>query len=65
MNPNELNEGDTVAESPVGPGKITGFSERGYPQVNEVTVACLKRTDGKFFDPHGHYKKDAENADPA
>ena len=58
MNPNELNVGDTVAKSPVGEGAITGFSQRGYPQVNHIAVACLIRTDEVVFDPHGHYAKD-------
>jgi len=51
-----LHEGDVVIESPVGPGKITGFSQRGYPEVNHITVAYLKRADGTMFDPHGHYR---------
>ncbi len=51
--PHELGKGDVVADSPVGPGVITGFSERGYPQVKHVTVAWLKRADGLVFDPNG------------
>lgn len=58
MTPYELNEGDTIADSPVGPGVITDFSERGYPRVNRVAVAYLRRTDGLVFDPHGHYAKE-------
>ena len=58
MNPNELNVGDTVTKSPVGEGVITGFSQRGYPQVNYITVACLIRTDGVVCDPHGNYAKE-------
>ena len=55
--------GDTVAESPVGPGTVTDITDAGYPRVNHVAVACLKRTDGVVFDPYGHYaKKEATNA---
>ena len=57
MNPSYFATGDTVAVSPVGPGTITGITQAGYPQVNDVAVACLKRTDGEVFDPHGHYAK--------
>jgi hypothetical protein len=49
--------GDKVIDSPVGPGEVTGFSEVGYPQVNHVAVARLKREDGRVFDPFGHYDK--------
>lgn len=37
----ELEIGTQVIDSPVGPGSITGFSERGLPQVNDITVAWL------------------------
>ena len=57
MNPYEFRVGDTVSDSPVGAGTITGTTERGYPQVNHVAVVFLKRTDGVVFDPHGHYSK--------
>lgn len=52
MNPDELHIGDTVEASPVGPGVITDFTERGYPRVNHVAVAWLRRTDGGQYDPH-------------
>lgn len=55
-----LRDDDTVIDSPIGPGKITGFSARGYPQVNHITVARLKRADGFVFDPHGSYAKDTK-----
>lgn len=58
MRPDCLQVGDTVADSPVGPGVITGITEAGYPQVNHVAVARLKRTDGVVFDPYGSYKKE-------
>ena len=58
MDPENLRIGDTIEDSPVGAGTITGASERGYPQVNHVTVARLRRTDGVIFDPHGTYEKD-------
>lgn len=51
--------GDVIIDSPVGPGTLTGASERGYPMVNHITVACCKRDDGAVFDPHGHYDKPA------
>jgi hypothetical protein len=54
-----LNVGDTVAESPLGAGRITGFSERGFPMVDRVTVAWLRRTDGAMFDPYGVADKSA------
>ena len=58
MHPNEIRIGDMIAESPVGPGVITGITEAGYPQVNHVAVVCLKRTDGVVFDPYGKYKNE-------
>ena len=58
MSPDYINVGDDVAESPVGPGKVTDITQAGYPQVNGVAVACLKRTDGVVFDPYGHYAKE-------
>ena len=57
MHPDYIQIGDTIAESPVGPGVMTGVTDAGYPQVNHVAVVCLKRTDGKVFDPFGHYGK--------
>ena len=45
---------DPVEDSPVGPGVVTGFTERGYPQVNHVAVAWLRLTDGATYDPHNH-----------
>lgn len=54
MNPEYLEIGDTIEDSPVGSGTITGVTERGYPQVNHVAVAWLKRTDGIVFNPHNH-----------
>lgn len=55
MRPNEIRIGDTVADSGVGAGTITDFSEAGYPQVNGVSVAWLVRTDGAQFDPWGKH----------
>ena len=46
----ELN--DPVADSPVGPGTVTGFTPRGYPQVNHVAVTWVRLTDGTTYDPH-------------
>lgn len=54
MNADILMIGDTVLRSPVGPGAITGFTERGFPQVNRIAAAWLVRTDGVTFDPWRH-----------
>lgn len=48
----ELLVGDEVTDSPLGPGKITGFSERGFPMVERVTVAWLRLPTGELFDPY-------------
>lgn len=45
--------GDLVQQSPVGSGKITDFSDRGYPRVNFVAVAWLVLESGEVYDPHG------------
>lgn len=45
--------GDVVLEGAVGPGKITSFTSRGVPRVNEVPAAWLKRADGFVYDPMG------------
>jgi len=52
MNANELQIGDAVSESPVGPGVITSITERGFPRVNEVAVVWVRREDGCTFDPY-------------
>lgn len=52
MKHDELHIGDTIKDSPVGAGAITGITQAGYPQVNEVAVAWLIRTDGVIFNPH-------------
>lgn len=49
----ELNIGDIVIDSGVGPGKITGFSERGMPQVNEITCAWVIVEGNLLYDPFG------------
>jgi len=59
MNCEYLAIGDTVSDSPVGPGTITGITDAGFSQVNHVAVARLTRTDGIVFDPHGTYEKEA------
>lgn len=63
MHPYEIQIGDTIAASPVGPGTVTDITDAGYPRVNHVAVACLKRTDGKVFDPYGHYAKGVPDKD--
>lgn len=50
MHPEYLSIGDTVENSPSGPGVIEGF-EDGCPYVNGVLVAVLIRTDGAVFNP--------------
>lgn len=45
--------GDKVKESPVGPGEITDFTQRGFPKVNHIAVAWLVLATGETFDPLG------------
>lgn len=52
MDVNCLNVGDAVADSGMGAGVITDFTERGFPRVNHVACAWLIRTDGARFDPY-------------
>ena len=59
MLPDAISVGDTVEDSPVGAGIVTDISDAGYPRVNHVAVARLRRTDGVVFDPHRSYEKDA------
>lgn len=46
--------GDAVSHSPVGAGTITGFTERGFPQVNHVAVAWLRLPTGEEWNPFSH-----------
>lgn len=55
MNPNYIDVGDTVAESPVGPGKITYIDHASNIEVNGNAVGWIKRTDGVLWDPRGKY----------
>lgn len=50
--PDYICVGDPVRNSPAGPGKITGITESGYPQVNGVAVSVLIRGDGLVWNPH-------------
>lgn len=59
MNPEYLVVGDTIEDSPAGPGTITSITQAGWPRVNEIAVGCLRRTDGVLFDPYGHYPRKA------
>ena len=59
MSPDYIEVGDEIEDSPVGPGKITGVTMAGYPQVNDVAVTWIRRVDGVVWDPHGHTKKEA------
>ena len=58
MNSNYLQIGDTIADSLVDTGTITGITDAGYPQVNHVAVGRLKRTDGFVFDPYETHPKE-------
>lgn len=49
----ELVVGDTISESPVGHGTVTGFSINGYAEVDGVPVAWCRRSDGLIFNPRG------------
>lgn len=48
-----LSINEAVADSPVGPGSITDFTDVGYPRVNGIAVSWLDCQDGTIFDPHG------------
>jgi len=63
MSPTHFGIGDPIDASPVGPGSITDVTDAGYPQVNGVAVACLRRADGAVFDPYGHYKNGVPEKD--
>lgn len=56
-----MKTGDLVQQSPVGSGKITDFTDRGYPRVNHVAVAWLVLQDGRVYDPHGVKERDEGN----
>jgi len=45
---------DPITDSPVGPGVVTDFTERGFPRVNHIAVTWCTRTDGLRFDPYNH-----------
>lgn len=51
--------GDSVFNSPVGSGTLTGITDAGYPQVNHVAVTRLvhKTPEGQFlvYDPISKY----------
>jgi hypothetical protein len=58
---NELCIGDSVFNSPVGSGQITGITDSGYPKVNHIAVARLvhKTEYNEFlvYDPTMSYAK--------
>lgn len=58
-----LSINEAVADSPVGTGSITDFTDAGFPQVNHVAVAWLECEDGTIFDPWG--VRDAHKAQRA
>jgi hypothetical protein len=45
--------GDVITDSPVGPGRLCGFTNVGFPQVNGIAVTWCEREDGALFDPFG------------
>ena len=47
-----LQDGDRIKDSPAGAGKLTGFTNVGWPQVNGVAVTWVERVDGARFDPY-------------
>lgn len=49
----KLAVGTKISDSGVGPGEVTGFSERGFPQVNGITVGWCRLECGALFDPYG------------
>ena len=53
MEPDCICVGDKVDMSPAGSGEITGITDAGYPQVNHVAVAILRRVDGTGWNPLG------------
>lgn len=52
FNPEAIEIGDLILDSPIGPGTITGITEAGYPQVDLVAVSWCRRVDGAQFDPY-------------
>lgn len=53
MNPLYIEIGDKVANSPAGPGEVTGFTDDGFVFVNHMAVAIFQRADGKWWNPLG------------
>lgn len=43
----EWSVGEKVRLSPVGPGIVTGITQAGFPQVNNVAVTWLILDDGR------------------
>lgn len=41
--------GDKISESPMGPGKLTGITDVGYPQINYVAVTWFITEDGYVY----------------
>ena len=56
--------GTKISESGVGAGKVTGFSERGFPQVNGITVGWCKLECGALFDPYDVADKARKSSEP-
>lgn len=49
--------GTKVIDSPVGCGIVTGFTERGLPQVNHIAVVWLDAEDGTIVDAFGNRER--------
>jgi hypothetical protein len=48
-----MHVGMKVSDSPMGPGTITSFTERGFPRVDDIAVAWIEIETGERFDPYG------------
>lgn len=53
--------GEAVSKSPIGPGKVTGLTQAGFPQVNNVAVTWLVLEDGAVV---GHKPANEINISP-
>lgn len=45
----QINVGEKVAWSPVGPGVFTSITDAGYPKVNDIAVTCLISESGLVY----------------
>lgn len=56
-----FNPGDTITDSPRGPGSFTGMSDAGYPRVDHITVTWVIREDGAFLDKLGQIPREVKD----